>query len=473
VAGMMPVKKSFGKENNLGKEKELVIVSSPSGILPARSKLRTKVTFQPFDHGEYEFTMLCRVARVDARTGAPVMLSPDELSLAAGNLQALASAAQGGVEAYKRQLPLAEQQQAKGKDSSSSSYSSSSILPMQLSLVGKATFPTLVMRDVRVEGGGEGMGCSPSHIFEQLNLKVLNESLCTPLTKDQVEFNVQSSPDLSILPKYDFNFTPMTLGSKSQVIFIELRNPAFLPVKFSVHLPNEKSIEMETWADEGEPTASQIKSNRVIDELKCFEISPKSGELASGESILLRLSYSYHTLEYEGEHELPLLFKVFQGKQFWLKAKGKTLSLTEPHLHLPRSCVLDPVAVGTKVTDAPLQLTEIMNTSNVDLTYKVDQHSITKFCKEHCFDSSSSLKVLQIENPHGLIPPRSSTFLRWRFLPLEAREYSVSVGIKGHCHTNSREGEGEEGGGGGEKKVQGTLQMKCRGFDIRKEDPHR
>ena len=42
-----------------------MVMDKPYGILPARSKLRTKVTFSPYNHGGYKFEMICKVARVD------------------------------------------------------------------------------------------------------------------------------------------------------------------------------------------------------------------------------------------------------------------------------------------------------------------------------------------------------------------------------------------------------------------------
>ena len=93
-----------------------------------------------------------------------------------------------------------------------------------------------------------------------------------------------------------------------------------------------------------------------------FDISPKSGELKSGESVTITVSYAYTSLEYEGKHELPILLRVFQGKQMWIKCVGRTLKKDEPCV-VPRmrSTITDlhPVAVGCRPHAAPLQLTEL------------------------------------------------------------------------------------------------------------------
>ena len=102
---------------------------------------------------------------------------------------------------------------------------------------------------MRVEGGGHG--ASTRDMWRHMSLVEINTALATPLTRDEVMFNLQSSPDLSVLPRYSVNFVPGALGSGTQVIQLELGNPGFLTTSFSIHLPNERDIELEPWADEG------------------------------------------------------------------------------------------------------------------------------------------------------------------------------------------------------------------------------
>jgi len=422
----------------------LMIMDQPSGILPARSTLATKVTFSPSNHGLYDFNFVCRVARLDA-DGNEVMINPEIKGMLEENRDKLTDAALDGNEAYFANLP---------------GSNPAGPLPLTLGLKGSASFPTLVVRDVRSAKGGIGLGSSTDQLFGQLGLPEINRTLATPLTKEEVEFNLLSSPDLSLLPKFDFNFTPAPVNSDSQVLYLELVNPAPLPVTFSLHLPNEKSIELETWADEGEPTHAETKINRIIDELKVFDIYPRSGELKSGESLTITISYSYSSLDYKGMHELPILLRVFQGKQFWLKFTGRTLKKDEPCLTLrTRSGLADlaSVAVGTRPHVAPLQLTELCNHGGVPVEYKVDEKALKKFNAKEGY----GMDVLQLENPQGFVDRGKSSLLMWRFLPLEIKEYSVDVPIKIFCE--------------GEMIKKEVMKLRVKGYhpSDESEDPHR
>jgi hypothetical protein len=422
----------------------LMIMDQPSGILPARSTLITKVTFSPSDHGSYDFSFVCRVARVDAQ-GNEVMVSPEVKGMLEDNKDLLTDAALDGAEGYFGGLP--------GSDPSGP-------LPLSLSLKGSASFPTLVMRDVRSNKGGTGMASSTDALFGQLGLPGINKTLATPLTRSEIDYNLLSSPDLSLLPTFPFNFNPAPKNSQSQVLYLELVNPAHLPVKFSLHLPNEKAIELETWADEGEPTPAEIKINRIIDELKVFDISPKSGELKSGESVTITVSYAYTSLEYEGKHELPILLRVFQGKQMWIKCVGRTLKKDEPCV-VPRmrSTITDlhPVAVGCRPHAAPLQLTELCNVGVVPVEFRVDEKCIARFNEREGY----GMELLKLENPRGFIDRGKAMLLRWRFMPLMTKRYTLEVPVKIYI--------------GKEVVDKQLLSLEMKGYDPldRSTDPHR
>ena len=87
----------------------LMIMDKPSGILPARSKLRTRVTFSPYNHGGYKFEMICKVARVD-EDGFEKMVSPEAGELLRRNEDALLDAGYDGDGAsYYADLPGVEE----------------------------------------------------------------------------------------------------------------------------------------------------------------------------------------------------------------------------------------------------------------------------------------------------------------------------------------------------------------------------
>ena len=146
-------------------------------------------------------------------------------------------------------------------------------LPLTCVVKGSASFPTIIVRDIRVEGAK--LGCTTSSMWAHFSLSALNKTLLTPLTSKEVKFNQESSPDLQLLPRYPCKFVPEPLGNPPQVVLIQIENPGLLPASFSVHLPNERDIELEPWADEGEPSPEVVMVNKIIDELKCFDISPR------------------------------------------------------------------------------------------------------------------------------------------------------------------------------------------------------
>ena len=53
---------------------------------------------------------------------------------------------------------------------------------------------------------------------------------------------------------------PEPLGNPPQVVLIQIENPGLLPASFSVHLPNERDIELEPWADEGASLVREVSS---------------------------------------------------------------------------------------------------------------------------------------------------------------------------------------------------------------------
>jgi hypothetical protein len=57
-----------------------------------------------------------------------------------------------------------------------------------------------------------------------------------------------------------------------------------------------REIELEHWADEGEPTEEEVLHSAVIDEIKCFEIYPRLGALLPGQTLTLNLAYHYNSM---------------------------------------------------------------------------------------------------------------------------------------------------------------------------------
>lgn len=391
------IRTDFGSEGTQqpGKsvgDSERLLISEPTGILPARSRRTIKVTFQPDNAGDFEFSCVCRVRAIDQNTKREVDLDPHDAALLA----------HGDAHREERLLrgPL----------------DVSSLPALSCIVKGRASFPTVVARDARIESGAGRLGCAPHHLWSMLGLSKLNSTLLEPLTTQEVALNQQSSPDLSIANKFPMRFVPEALGSPPQILLIELHNPGNLPTSLSFHLPNERAIEIEPWADEGGcPTPEEVRVNRIIDEIKCFDISPKTAqELGPGESVTLRISYAFKSREFGGIHTLPVLLRVAQGKQIWLEFTGTTLG-DEAHLLAPPP-LIKPVAVGTQPEFAPLQHLDLFNVGLSPCEYRAQ-----------VVDDDNSMFV--VENETGFLPPRSCTRLGVRFLPLKPGTFRPRLSI--------------------------------------------
>jgi hypothetical protein len=318
--------------------------------------------------------------------------------------------------------------------------------PLHCKVVGKASFPTLQVVDARLNPTNTVVDLCTHKLWEQFNLSSLNQVLSTPLTKEEVKLNAESSPDMSRIPVYDVNFSPSVLGSMREEIFLKVSNLGMLPVKYSIKFPNEKEVELEQWADEGEPTSEELRQSSIIDQ-HLFDIQPRSGSLEpDGGSLVITMHYSYDTMEYDGFHDLPILFRVDKGKMFVLRLCGRTLKPAQPHLLLPSlEQNMKPVAIGE--TGVPEQEIQLYNPGTSDLEYTVKLGEVDALMETN-FDHP----IFTCLNPEGCVPARGSTALRWLFSPLEAKQYDVKVKVS-FLGVDGEEFGGEE-----------SLQLSAEGF---------
>jgi hypothetical protein len=141
--------------------------------------------------------------------------------------------------------------------------------------------------------------------------------------------------------------------------------------------------------------------------------------------------YNTNSLQYDGQHDLPILVKLAQGKQFYLDLQGTTLQPTVPHLHLAttpqHTYSLYPVAVGTKLHEAPVQYMTLHNLGSTGLMFELETEPIDRLNSGPGMD----VQVLELcTSSCGIIGANSSQQLRWRFLPLQARTYAVQLTVR-------------------------------------------
>ena len=297
----------------------------PIGLLPARSRAPLKVTYRPTLPDKNSFRVFCDV--IVAEEGR----SQEDIDWDA---------------ALKEREELRDAED--GEDDG----------PLFCDVVGQAAYPTMRISDAR------SALLAPDDLWKQFSLRELNYELSTPLSPDQLKLNRatgvgEGADDFSnLLKDFDFCFTPRPQGSPTEVILMEVSNISNLPVQFHFKFPNELDIELEQWADAGEPTELQLRQNSIIDQ-RLFELEPRSGKLEPGEKLILRVSYSYNCLDFGGDHVVPITMKLDKGKQLRLWLRGRTLPHGYARLFLPSPLLttLKPTRIGHEAP--PTQMVQV------------------------------------------------------------------------------------------------------------------
>ena len=107
-------------------------------------------------------------------------------------------------------------------------------------------------------------------------------------------------------------------------------------------MPNDSEIEMETWADPGEPSNEQAFEKDIL-EKKIFTIEPRRGTLAPGEQ--MDLSVNYFPKEVK-KHHLNLFFQIANGKPLAIRFEGETLHRRAQLQLIKHTYDLPPVPIG-------------------------------------------------------------------------------------------------------------------------------
>jgi hypothetical protein len=392
--------------------KQLMIFSEPCAVLPARSRKTIGVTFQPGNAGKFDMTIFCEVVSVD-REGRPIRVGPADEEFLNNPFE-------------DPNLP----------DEMTPD-------PLTCRVQASASFPTLIFQDTRCRTESTG------RLWEKLALTPLNQNLATPLTKAEVLFNVAAHPDASQLPRYDIRFEPAAIGTDSCEVLLQMRNPGHLQVDYNLKYPNECEVELEQWADEGEPTSEQLRLNTVIDH-DLFELTPRKGKLGPQEGFVLKITYHYKMV---GEHDLPVTLQVAKGKQLVLVLRGSTLEESEPRLTLPSAeYALADMQIGQEFP--PEQVVELRNSGNSELEYDVDLGPVQELnADNYGFD------IFTFLNPRGVIPANGTTLLRLKHTPLQDREYELPLRIA------------YQGGYGGATRGNAAMLLRANGYHPRSGPP--
>ena len=366
------------------------------GLLPARSRLPVHVTYRPSHPTTNQFRVFCDV----------VVAGPDGTAV---------------WDQRSRAAVLSPRSQARAAEAAETAE------PLMCSVVGRAAYPTLQIVDAR------SALLSPATLWSQFALRQLNFELSTPLTRDQMRLNLRTGvgdDDLNALfQNFLWEFTPRPAGSAAEVVLLSFKNASKLPLDFAFKMPNESDVEIEQWADAGEPTEDELRQNSIVDS-RLFEIEPKSGSLGEGETATVRLSYQYASTDFGGDHCIPVLFKLAKGKQVRIWLRGRTLPPSQARLYAPvaEKVQLRPVAIGH--ASPPVQTVTVRNPSDCDVEYTLSLDALTALQAANYDFPVFRCPLADAEGTvHGFIDRGSVANIPFVFQPLEAREYTVRLPI--------------------------------------------
>jgi len=291
-----------------------------------------------------------------------------------------------------------------------------------INIMAKGDFPLLRLADIRNEQ------MSVSNLWEKFELTFLNKELLTVLSKSEIEYSSserktnQSVQDLQKNIKvfsWDFGKVPIKYSHKPRKVTLTVRNVGGVHAEWAFKLPNDSEIELEPWADPGEPTPEQAFEKHILDN-NIFMIEPKTGSLAPGEQTDVNVYYVSKEVDF---HHLKVFLQISNGKPLILHLKGETLSrranlrLCKDEYHIP------PVPIGLEWSVTyPI---EIKNLGITKLKYKVDLENLRKLN-----DENHNFNIFDIENPEGVLMPNEVQYLYSVFRPLESKNYHIELPLK-------------------------------------------
>lgn len=131
-------------------------------------------------------------------------------------------------------------------------------------------------------------------------------------------------------------------------------------------MPNDHEIELEPWADPGEPSEEQAFEQKILDN-NIFHIEPRRGSLEPGEQ--MDLSVLYYPKDVS-KHHLKLFFQILNGKPLIIKFSGETLNRRAQLQLLKNEYHFTPIPIGLEwPVTFPI---EIKNLGITKLKYNID-----------------------------------------------------------------------------------------------------
>lgn len=138
-------------------------------------------------------------------------------------------------------------------------------------------------------------------------MTAMNKNLLQPLNEFEKIFNNSENSNQSMdelisnltVFNWDFGKIPIKYGPKPRKITLTLKNIGGVDAEWQFKLPNDNEIEMEAWADPGEPTPEKAFEKHILDN-KIFTVHPRQGRLAPGDQ--MELNVFYYPKEVKAHH---------------------------------------------------------------------------------------------------------------------------------------------------------------------------
>ncbi|MEE6488904.1 hypothetical protein FKM82_015429 [Ascaphus truei] len=182
-------------------------------------------------------------------------------------------------------------------------------------VTAQGVFPTFSIVDVCPAGSASSL--NRTQLWRFFSLETLNAYLERDPTPGELIYRVPTrhstrrSPSINTPVQLDFNFGAAPVGSEPFVALLLMENNGVLPAKWDFLYPADQQIELQFWAETWELNPSEIQQMRIQDN-KLFTFSPKSGVLSPGQNQTVQLMYSH---DFIGTHRLPVLLKVSHGRE--------------------------------------------------------------------------------------------------------------------------------------------------------------
>ncbi|CAK79907.1 unnamed protein product, partial (macronuclear) [Paramecium tetraurelia] len=293
----------------------------------------------------------------------------------------------------------------------------------KLEIKAKGSYPLLKIADVRNDS------ISVATLWENFQINQINTELGKDLNEDEQKFLKieqltfdQAQQLQKRLRSYDWNFgyLPSKPQVKSRKIVITIQNIGGTDLEWQFKLPSDHQIELEPWADPGEPTEEDTFEKAIL-EKNIFQIRPKGGVIAPKCFKDIELIYTPCNLDEQlkskgisnESHFLRVVLQILNGKPLVFKFERNNTCSIRRKTHL--SCLKLQLDY-CNLLKYPI---EIQNVGSSKVSYKT-------LVQEMDIDGEiidSQFNVFDIQNPQGSLLPNEKQYLYCLFKPLEQKTY--------------------------------------------------